>query len=246
MPTLAETLSTWTPDPRALEALFSEDELAKLEHARRAIDPAQRTVAYCVWENPFAKAGGIYAVATHLPPALRVAGEKTVLITPFHRNLKSTPDYPDLHYIGEVQVPFVTTLDVKVELFEHHDAFGSRWILMQSWGLFDSAGGNTRTNPYAYGDSNLLLRDALFASQAVPQVLDFLGLHENVIVHAQDWQMAPTALTVKQAILDDTLASAAVVLTSHNPYDHPLPEYNLSWITDRAHIDHSGISGPVV
>lgn len=238
MLSLADHSRSWAPDPQALEALFDADERTRIAAARRAVDPAQRTVAYCVWENPFARSGGIFAVATHLPPALRAAGEETVLLTPFHRNLRTTPDYPDLHFIGEVQVPFVTTQDVKVELFEHYDKLGNRWIMLQSWGLFDAPGGAAGSDPYAHGNSYLLLRDSLFFSQAVPQVLAFLGLHENVLVHAQDWQTAPTALTVKQAILDDTLESAATVLTSHNPYDHPLPEYNISWITDRAHASH--------
>ncbi len=235
---LAESLAAWRPDPRPLEALFNDDERAKIEAARRSVDVKKRVVAYCVWENPFAKAGGIFAVATHLPPALRRAemgraGMETVLITPFHRNLRTTPAHHELSFIGEIQVPFVTSGEVKVELFEHYDDLDNRWVLMQSWGLFDAAGGATGTNPYAHADSYFLLRDALFASQAVPHVLAHLGYRENVIVHAQDWQMAPTALTVKQAILADTLESAAAVLTSHNPYDHPLPDYNLSWITDR-------------
>ncbi|MEZ5361830.1 MAG: glycogen/starch synthase [Bryobacterales bacterium] len=225
-------LSTWQPDLAQLRGVFTPEEQATLDAARTAVDSAHRRVAYCVWENPFARAGGIFAVATHLPPALRAAGDDVVLLTPLHRNLATTPDYPSLHYLGEVSFEY-SGHDHRIELFEHRDGLDNRWILMQGWGVFDAPGGPDRRNPYAHAHSWLLLRDALFASQAVPHVLRFLGMSENVIVHSQDWQFAPTALTVKHAILAGVLDSAATVLTSHNPYDHPLPDSNLAWVTDR-------------
>lgn len=232
MSALEETLDGWKPDPRALEALFTKEERATLEEARTAVSSKDRTVAYIVYENPFARAGGIFAVATHLPPALRKAGDQTVLISPFHRNLSSTPSYQDLAFVGEIVVPFSGS-EVKAELFEYLDQLGNRWILVQSWSIFDAPGGATNTNPYSHVHSDLLLRDGLFFAQAVPQVLAHLDLKENVVVHAQDWQTAACALTVKEALLDGTLKSAACVLTSHNPYDYPLHDHHLTWITDR-------------
>jgi glycogen synthase len=232
MADLIPFLASWRPDPAQLEHVFTPEEARRLDAARTAVDSKRRRVAYCVWENPFARAGGIFAVATHLPPALRAAGDEVVLISPLHRNLASTPDYTTLHYLGDLQFPY-SGHDHRVEIFEHRDGLDNRWILVQGWGVFDAPGGPDRRNPYAYGHSWLLLRDALFASQAVPYVLRFLGMRDNVVVHAQDWQFAPTALTVKHAILAGVLDSAASVLTSHNPYDHPLPDSNLAWITDR-------------
>jgi glycogen synthase len=229
---LSRFLSRWKPDTGQLDHVFTPEEVQVLEAARTAVDSSKRRVAYCVWENPFARAGGIFAVATHLPPAVRAAGDEVVLITPLHRNLASTPDYLTLHYFGEIEFPYSGHRQ-RIELFEQYDGLGNRWIMMQGWGVFDAPGGPDRRNPYAHAHSWLLLRDALFASQAVPYVLAHLGMRENVIVHAQDWQFAPTALTVKHAILAGVLESAAMVLTSHNPYDHPLPDSNLAWITDR-------------
>ena len=227
-----QQLPDWRPSPLALPALFNAKDLAKIEAARTAVRSDKRHVAYCVYENPFARAGGIYAVATHLPPALRAAGDQVTIITPFHRNLTTTPPYNSLHYLGEVDVPFGGR-SVRLELFEHIDKLDNRWIMMQSWQIFDAAGGPTGSDPYAHVHSSLLLRDSLFACAAVPYVLERLGIVENIIVHAQDWQFAATALTVKQAILGGHLDSAATVLTSHNPYDHPLPAANLASITDR-------------
>ena len=232
MADLTSFLSRWQHDSTQLDHVFTAEERTTLEAARTSIDSSKRRVAYCVWENPFARAGGIFAVATHLPPALRAAGDEVVLLSPLHRNLATTPDYTTLNYLGDVEVPYSGHRH-RLDLFEHHDGHRNRWVLMQGWGVFDAPGGPDRKNPYAHGHSWFLLRDGLFASQAVPYVLAHLGLRDNVVVHAQDWQFAPTALTVKHAMLAGVLDSAAAVLTSHNPYDHALPDSNLAWITDR-------------
>jgi glycogen synthase len=227
-----QLLRTWQPNTAGLSALFSPEECKRLDLARRAAGKGKRVVAYCVFENPFARAGGVFAVATHLPPALRTAGDETVLITPFHRNLETTPRYDQLKHLGDIQVPF-TSGTTRAELFETFDKLGNRWIYVQSWGIFDSRGGPTRKDPYAYDNNQYLVRDALFLSNSIPVALAHLGLGNNVVVHAQDWQLAATALSVKQALLSGVLQSAATVLTSHNPYDQGLPDDSLSWITPR-------------
>lgn len=229
---MSPELDEWKPNLSALKALFSPEEVARLDHARRKAGEGDRTVAYCVFENPFARGGGIFAVATHLPAALRAAGDQVVLITPFHRNLSTTPSYLELGHLGEILVPFRGSL-VRAELFEHFDKLGNRWVLIQSWSIFDAAGGADGKNPYAHVNDWLLLRDGLFASKAVPYVLAHLAITRAVTVHAQDWQFASVALTVKEALLDGLLESAATVITSHNPYDHVLPAHHLGWITDR-------------
>jgi glycogen synthase len=230
-PTL-QFLRAWQPNTAGLAALFTPEECKRLDLARRAAGKDKRVVAYCVFENPFARAGGVFAVATHLPPALRAAGDETVIITPFHRNLETTPGYDQVKHLGGIQVPF-TSGTTKAELFETFDGSGNRWVYVQSWGVFDSRGGTTLKDPYAYDNSQFLTRDALFLSNSVPVVLAHLGLSSNVVVHAQDWQLAATALSVKQALLSGVLQSAATVLTSHNPYDQGLPDDSLSWITRR-------------
>ena len=224
--------NSWTPRHRALEALFSPEELARLEASRTAVSAEGRTVVYCVYENPFARAGGIAAVAAHLPPALREAGEDVVLLTPFHRNLKTTPAYSDLNRLTDIKVRF-GGVEIAAELFEHFDKSGNRWVFIQAWGIFDAAGGPDRTNPYSHLQPELLLRDALFASAAAPHAVAALGIERNVVFHLQDWQFAPAALTVKQAVLEGTLESAVTVLTSHNPYDHALSNRYVAYITDR-------------
>lgn len=237
MDTPQSYLRAWEPHTAGLAALFDPEECARLDLARREAGKGKRIVAYCVFENPFARAGGVFSVATHLPPALRAAGDETVLISPFHRNLATTPDYGQLDHLGEIQVPF-TSGKTKADLFEQYDGLGNRWIYVQAWGLFDSPGGPSRKDPYAYEDAQHLVRDALFLSNSVPQVLAHLGFQNHVVVHAQDWQLAASALSVKQALLDGVLESAATVLTSHNPYDQALPDDSLSWITSRLGHEH--------
>jgi glycogen synthase len=219
-------------DTKALEGLFTPAEVDHLERARRAVGTEHRTVAYCVYENPFAKGGGIFAVADNLPSALRRNGDDVVVISPFHSNLKGADSaLPTLRSIRQIDVAWDHGV-VQVELLEHVRK-GIRWVLLHAEGFFEAEGGGDGTNPYAYSKTSGLLTDSLFACAAIPSVLAALGKTRDVIVHLQDWEMASAALTVKLALLGGQLESAAVVLTSHNPYDHYLAEYALARITGR-------------
>jgi glycogen synthase len=219
-------------DTKALEGLFTPAEVDHLEQARRAVEKEHRTVAYCVYENPFAKGGGIFAVADNLPSALRRNGDDVVVISPFHSNLKGAESaLPTLRSIRQIDVAWDQGV-VQVELLEHIRK-GIRWVLLHTAGFFEAEGGSDGTNPYAYSGTSGLLTDSLFACAAIPSVLAALGKTRDVIVHLQDWEMASAALTVKLALLGGQLESAAVVLTSHNPYDHYLAEYALARITGR-------------
>jgi glycogen synthase len=129
--------------------------------------------------------------------------------------------------------------DVVVQLWQCA-VDGIRWILFEAPGYFEAAGGPQGNNPYDYSTATRadglspLCVDSLFAAAAVPRVLAAVGRTAGVVVHPQDWQFVATALTVKQALLDGLLDSAAVVLTSHNPYDCELPEEALALLTPRA------------
>jgi starch synthase len=236
-PEFSQTLAEWQRDCWAVEFLFSRIELAQIDAARRRIRKERRTIAYCVYENAFAKAGGLVAVANRLPPSLRRLGFDVVVLSPYHRQLKTAPDVSTLNACGETTVPF-DGRSVPVSLYEHRLG-ETRWVLFQAPGLFEAAGGPAGNNPYAYGSPGYpnapsrLAEDSLFASAAVPYILAALQRTEDVIVHAQDWQFVATALTVKEALLDGLLNSAAVVLTSHNPYDSSLSAEQLAMITRR-------------
>jgi glycogen synthase len=215
----------------ATGACFSGDDLQQLADARRAVSLASATVVYCVYENPFAKSGGIFAVADNYGAALKQAGRDVVILSPYHGSLKTAPSPDDVKKVGECEVPFGIR-STTVELFEHRRN-GVRWILMRADGYFEATGGAGQTDPYVHDDPSRLLVDSLFASAAAPRAMAAWGQTENLIFHVQDWEFAATALTVKQALLDGILKSAVVVLTSHNPYDHELSATELRLFANR-------------
>lgn len=229
---LAGILGGWSPDRRVLRNFFSEDEIRKLDAARRAVRPDMATIVYGVYENPFAKSGGIFAVADFYSQTLVREGRNVVVLAPYHSKLRTSPAAESATgTVGHCQV----TLDgrlVSVELREHLRG-DVRWVLLKADGFFEAGGGAGGTDPYSHAEPGKLLEDSLFASAAVPHALATLGLRDNVLVHVQDWELASTALTVKQALLDGVLGSAAVVLTSHNPYDHVLAPHELRKISYR-------------
>ena len=217
--------------------------------ARRAVG-GPRTIVYLTYENPWGKSGGVESVARMLPKALRQAAEKVIRVSPLHHRLVTAADVSRVASLGERQVQFAG-LDYVVHVqrcIDRRD--GEEWILFENPEFFDADGGAERRDPYVFSEEDLaardgadsrLLRDALFASKAVPEVLRVLQaaglLRGQLVVHLQDWEFAAAALTIKEALLDDRteirLANAAVVLTLHNPYDHNLTQDSLRKITKR-------------
>lgn len=213
-----------------MRSFFDASEIDLLLSASAKVDANTATVVYCVYENPFARSGGIYAVAVNYAATLRASGRDTLVVSPFHSRVSSAPKEP-LTCIGSCEVPFGENR-VAVKIFEYFQE-DVRWILFGSVGFFDASGGEAGGDPYVHEDPGKLLIDSLFASAAIPYVLAELGKTNNVIVHAQDWQLAGTALTAKLAVLENRLRSVAVVLTCHNPYDQGLSSTELSLMTSR-------------
>jgi glycogen synthase len=221
---------------------FTDEARARLENARRLIDPEKLTTVYSTWENPWAKAGGLFAVADNIAEPMGRHGE-FLLLSPRHCRLRTAPQPSDLKRIGTTEpvvVPFEGR-DNEVRLFGPRDQTRCPhpWVLMEADGFFEADGGEGGTNPYVYssrrdGWDDLLLRDSLFASTAAPRVLAGLGKKRDVVYHANDWEFSPMALTVKLALLDGVLESAVVVLTLHNLFSRPLPPAALQAITGGA------------
>ena len=53
-PEFRRAVDDWRRDPWALQALFTVEEVQRLEKTRRRIRHQRRTIAYCAYENPFA------------------------------------------------------------------------------------------------------------------------------------------------------------------------------------------------
>jgi glycogen synthase len=236
---VAETIPRqfdWVARQRRRESLlafFSHDDISRLQAARSRVDARSARIAYCVYENPFARSGGVYAVAENYCAWWSRHGRGVAALSPLHGRLGTAPREADLRTVGHCRVPFAGR-SIALTLLEHVRN-EVRWILLGADGFFLAEGGPSRTDPYVYADAGQLLTDSLFFCAAVPHVLATLGLRENVIVHLQDWETASAALTVKDALLDGTLGSAAIVLTSHNPYDQGLPAHALSAISRRSY-----------
>ena len=213
-------IESWTRPYDALRTWFSDDELQQIDRERRSINLVKATVAYCVYENPFARSGGIFAVADRYSQSLAEQGRKVVVVSPYHDKLLSAPSTDDVELLGNCTVWFAGG-PIDVQLYEHIRE-GVRWILFRAVGFFNAEG----QDPYAHLDPSRLVTDSLFASAAIPEVLIKLGLKKNVVVHCQDWEMAASALTIKRAMARGAIRSAVVLLTMHNPYDQGLP-FNL-------------------
>ena len=245
----ATVLPGWKRDRTSLAAFFTADEIAILDRRRATAGP--RTIAFLSYENRWAKSGGIAAIATMLPGELDAVGERVVRLSPRHTALKTAPADANLEPVGKSKVVFG---GVEHTVTVHRALEGGReWYLFGADGFFDADGGVGREDPYVFsdethaerdGDRSKLLRDSLFAARAIPGVLATLAraglIERNLIVHAQDWEMAAVALTVKDALLDGSFdgMSASVVLTLHNPYDHRLSNDLLRQITDRIGAAH--------
>ena len=237
-------LPGWKHDRTALAALFSKAELRRLDRSRAVAGP--RTVVFLSYENRWARSGGIAAIAAMLPGELAAAGERVIRLSPLHAGLQTAPPRSGLESCGVCSVVY-DGVEVPVSVYLATEG-GREWYLFEAAGFFDADGGAGGADPYVFGDEtrahrdgnhSKLLRDALFAAKAIPAVLATLALEgridRNLIVHAQDWELAAVALTVKEALLGGPLKgfSASVLLTLHNPYDHRLSDHVLAKITDR-------------
>jgi len=240
---MTDQATVMVPERRTTESLkahFDESDIIRLE-ATRHLSKTERQIAYCCWENPEARGGGIFAVAEHIAEHLKGLGD-VLLLSPLHTNLKTAPAPSALEPI-ETAAPVRTTFEgrnVEIKLYRHRDRERVRnpWVLMSATGFFEADGGEGRTSPYVYsspcgGWNDPLLRDALFACAAAPNVLAGMNKKQNVIFHGQDWEWGALALTVNQALLKGTLESAVVVMTLHNLFDRYLPAEALRAISDR-------------
>lgn len=237
-------LPGWKHLRTALAALFSRAERRSLDRSRAVVGP--RTVVFLSYENRWARSGGIAAIAAMLPAELAAAGEQVIRLSPLHAGLRTSPPRSSLESCGACLVLY-DGVDVPVSVYRAVEG-GREWYLFEAAGFFDADGGAGEADPYVFGDESRterdgddskLLRDALLAAKAIPAILATLArdgrIGRNLIVHAQDWELAAVALTVKEALLSGPLRgfSASVLLTLHNPYDHLLSDAVLARITYR-------------
>jgi glycogen synthase len=158
-------------------------------------------------------------------------------ITPFFRNIARC-DVKRFQAIASTAKTFTVRFGSSyydVEIFKHTDAAGFMTYLLDADAFFNAScdcenppSVKAPCNPYLNPDRpEQLLQDALFFCASVSKALVVLGYTKNLILSLQDWQAATAALTVKK---EPAVASAACVLTLHNPYDRPVSDEAIAQI----------------
>lgn len=209
-------MEAWTPLRAPHHAVFSDREIQLLLKANRTFEHRHRRLVFLSFENGLASLGGLATVTRYLPRSLADAGEEVTLVTPLHR------DHPHVRKAlasGELDTVWADRhlelgeIKASVTCCRHlREPFPTYLIGVE--GFFTA-----KENPYAYADKGDLTRDALAFCTAVPTVLRELGLTENVVLHANDWETALAGITSKIGIVRGLLGSAATVLTLHNAFD---------------------------
>ncbi|MDZ7377603.1 MAG: glycogen/starch synthase [candidate division KSB1 bacterium] len=188
------------------------------------------TVAYCTYENRFAKSGGVGAVATLLPLHLKAADPNVdvIVLTPFHSGIIDERRVSPTHQHVSIEVG---QHQYDVEILEHSIPCGEHGAVKEYYlkidGFFNAQ--NRLNDPYIFHESDqdendrLLLQNALIFCHAVPFALKALGRDNNIVFHLQDWQSALIALTSKLAMRNGVLRSCGSVITLHNVFDCFVP-----------------------
>lgn len=164
----------------ARAAAFGSANADELCRQRQGVRPREAAVLYATWENPWAAAGGLLAVAKQIARPLTAASWLACRLSPRHGGLRDAERTP---LEGE-GLGFTTDFagrSVPTRLLLRHDAGGAPWLLLDTpWAFFKAGGGAGGTNPYCYrselpweadGPQSKLLRDALFYCKAVPAML---------------------------------------------------------------------------
>lgn len=208
-------LSNWTPIGSVYHSLFTDNEIQKLREASYRYIDRERTVVFLSFENRLATGGGLGAVVKKLPQQIKKNGERIILISPYFENISAMADASAKSEISVIN-KFEITVDQKstiCKIFKDNNTEVESYYVGLD-GYFTSG-----PTPYDYDNGIKLIEDSFAFSVAVPIILQKLGKTHNILFHANDWEAAPTVITVKNSLIKGLIHSAKVVLTLHNSYD---------------------------
>ncbi len=229
-----------TKSNKLLNKIFNNDEIQIIKTKIKKTKPEY--IIYCSFENRFAKSGGLGAVTQTILPYLNSynPGTKAILITPFYSNIINEKSIKKINL--KTSVPFDNN-NIETEILEYNLKYSSpkngklNEYYIKAKGFFNSK--NSINDPYIYDQNNTkknnenLLLNSLFYCKAVPYILNKLKIKNNIIFHLQDWQTGLTALTSKEALLNNILESCSTTITLHNSYDQSIDKKYLKKITSR-------------
>jgi glycogen synthase len=232
-------LTGWKRDWTLMSAFFDGEEIASINEKLKNLKI--ENLAFCSFENRFAKAGGLAAVTTNILPYLKETNNlgSVVLLTPYYTNIISSSR------VRTTGIRFGVSFNnrtVQVEIYEYRWRYkdpvrGSlKEYYLKAKGFFDAQG--RQRDPYCYNEqggnnnASALSRNSLIFSLAVPHALNALGIRKNIVFHLHEWQTALISLTAKEAMLNGTLESCGTVQTIHNSFDSAISWELLMGITD--------------
>jgi glycogen synthase len=212
-------VDSWTILRHRVHQLFSQREIDTIQRSERIFDKRLRTTVFLSFESDFASLGGLAAVSRLLPVNLHRMNEKVIFISPFHSGCNAMNEARRSGVLVEVFSSEVFHLCNYEGVLTCYQDSNSE---IPSYYLNIEGRFNAGENPYGYSNETELLLDSLTFSAAVPFTLSKLGIRENVLLHANDWETAPVAITSKFAIVSNLLSCARTILTLHNSFDSPI------------------------
>jgi glycogen synthase len=229
----------WKRNWTLMSAFFKEGEITSISERLKKLKIS--TVAFCSFENRFARSGGLSAVTTKILPYLKEIDDisSVILMTPFYSKIMDKEELTLTSNSFEVSFAHKT---ISVDVYEYtwdyeQPSKGSlKEYYLKADGFFETEG--KLHDPYTYDchdherNAALQLENALFFCKAVPLALKALNMRENIVCHLNEWQTSLVTLTVKEAMLDGTLESCGTVQTMHNSYDSSIPRNLLSNLID--------------
>lgn len=239
---------TWHKDWSLMGLFFTADETARIYSRVAAL--AFENLVFASFENRFARSGGLAAVTVNTLPWLEQINDfkRAILISPLYPKIMAKTPLRDTG--KKVSVLFAQRL-VEVEVWCYAAPYTAPVpgqileYFLRAEGFFGAE--NPLNDPYGYfqdqpeaNDAALRANSLLFC-KALPAVLAALGLTNHVIVHAQEWQTALLALTIKEAVCEERLQGCGVIFTIHNPFDNHFSAAELMQIADparRVRIEH--------
>ncbi len=213
-------IDSWISIGSVLHNYFTQKEIDLLKRAEKTFEIKNRTTIFLSFENQFASLGGLAAVARHLPSWLSKLKEKVIFFSPFH---SQNTRMRDALKNGLLQICFeneafrLCNYQGTLTCYKQVSTDFPTYFLKIEERFFAGE------NPYAYIDKMELLLDSLAFSAAVPFALNQLGITNDLLFHAHDWETAPIAITSKLAVISAILEHARTILTLHNSFDTGIP-----------------------
>ena len=243
----------WHKDWSLMGLFFTSQETERIKSRLAGME--NEHLIFASFESRFAKSGGLAAVTVNTLPWLQQINhfKSAALFSPYYSKIMAKAP---LQNTGKSIGVIFGQRRVEVEIWSYAAPYSGPAsgevieYFLRAEGFFDAE--NELNDPYGYVQNQLadndaaIRRNSLFFCKALPAALAAMGHTSNILVHAQEWQTALLALTIKEAMCEDRLHSCGIVYTMHNPFDSYFPSSELVQVVDetrKIRIEHMLASG---